>query len=254
MGKLSTYINYFSDSLKHGDFISILNSIAYAGLGKSFGKDRMITTGTGHFFTRGGTNDFQFANHAYEWSLKESIVDHASRGFEYFFDIGTCIGEHSFYAAQNGMNVYSFEAVPQNARVFNINRYLNNSMEKVTLFEHALGARNEVGQFRFDPVNTGASHRVYDEEAIPVNIKPFDDIFDSLHIPYSAKVLMKIDVEGMEPQVLEGAMNTLRNLQTVSLIMEDKFDENDYIINTLNRTGSYSFSRIDAYNALAEKQ
>jgi len=254
MRKLITYISYLFEYIKFGDLTSVFNAIYYVVNNKSLPSDRVIRTSTGVFFTRGGTNDFQFANHNYEKNIKDFILSSFKDGFTHFFDIGTCIGEHSIYASHTGLKAYAFEAIPQNARVFRLNMDLNNTYEDITFYNHALGSCNEVGQFFYEPVNTGASRRVYGEKAISVSIRPFDDIFDELYFPYSTKSLFKIDVEGMELEVLSGAKQTLRMIDDVRLIIEDKFDDQKSIEGFLKSIGNFDFERLDEYNVIATKR
>ncbi|HNW55151.1 MAG TPA: hypothetical protein PKN21_12820, partial [Bacteroidales bacterium] len=75
MKKAVTYIRYFSDYLRFGDFLSILSSVKYLLNKTSHRQNRIIRTSVGWFYCRSNTNDFQFANYYYEWGVKKFIMN-----------------------------------------------------------------------------------------------------------------------------------------------------------------------------------
>lgn len=122
-------------------------------------------------------------------------------------DIGAHIGTHTINLAKclnNGV-VYAFEPQPKIFRELYYNLLLNN-VQNVKLFNSAVGSEN--GKIELSPLcgdNEGGSG-CYGSSGI------FADLLtiDSLNLNNVS--LIKIDVEGMEDKVLEGAKETiLRN-------------------------------------------
>lgn len=253
MGKIGTYAHYFQDYIKHGDFTSILNSINYIVLGKVNSKDRVVKTSTGQFYCRAGSIDFQFANERYEIKIKEVVKEKIEEGYQLFFDIGACIGEHSIHAAKLGAKVYAFEPVSQNYQILQKNITLNQLNHKISALNFGLGEREYLAFFEYNPVNTGMSKRIDEQSDITAEIKPFNKVYDELEIDHSIPVILKIDVEGMEADVLEGALNTFAQLDKLFIIFEDKHSKLSSIIQQLDSIGNFQYNRIDKYNMSALK-
>jgi hypothetical protein len=133
MNTLIIYLRYLFEYLKFGDFISVIASFRYVVSRKSHKSDRIIRTSIGTFFCRKNTNDFQFANYAYEWNVKKYILDH-HHDYSVFIDGGACIGEYCIMLANNGMRCYAFEPVKENYAVLTKNLELNNLTSEIKTF------------------------------------------------------------------------------------------------------------------------
>lgn len=153
----------------------------------------------------------------HEPRVKEFLSSQFTPG-HVFVDVGANVGAYSLRAASKGMKVISFEPNPENAKLLMRNAELNSL--SVDLHECALG-RSE-GKVLLS--HTGATSRVSrmeraDEEG-PVQrengIEATLSTLDSFDLP---KVdLMKIDVEGYELDVLEGAKKTLERCRPNMMI------------------------------------
>ncbi len=152
-----------------------------------------------------------------------------------FFDIGANIGIYSLYAAYKHQNieVFSFEPVQENfiALVKNIN--LNNmninpinlalssevGFKELFLSDLRVGnsgaqideAKNEAGE-GFSPKKV--------EKILTVSI---DTLIHSFKMP--APNYIKIDVDGLEPKILQGMSNTLKSDNTLSILVESNNHE-----------------------------
>lgn len=253
MSKLITYAKYFKDYIKYDDLQSIFQSIQYVVSKKVTSKDRVVQTSIGTFFCRAGSIDFQFANAAYEIDIKNLIVEYIEKGYSTFFDIGACIGEHSINAAKKGAKVFAFDPIPDTYNVLKKNIELNNLSDQIKAFDFGLGEREYLAFFQYDPINTGKSKKVAEKSDISAEIKPLSKVFKELELNYTTPTLFKIDVEGMEADVIEGGLDTFATLDNVFIIFEDKHSDLNAIKQQLNSIGNFEFSRVDNYNMSALK-
>jgi FkbM family methyltransferase len=120
------------------------------------------------------------------------------------FDVGAHIGNHSLYlAAICGLSVHAWEPYDDSRAQLDANLALNPDLD-VTVHAWAAGARVDRGRFtrgmwlEFDPTRDGATMKL-DRGGIEV-----DRIDDRLDVPDLA--VIKIDVEGMEADVIAGAI------------------------------------------------
>ncbi len=172
-------------------------------------------------YVRPGTNDLDLLAH------------HEPRVLEWFrvlpgetmVDVGAHIGRYTLLAARHGARVVSLEPDPDNFSVLEANVALN-GFRGVSL--HPVAASNEIGHVelvRLDGTNRGMSAvRATAWARLPTPDNPHAPIvprapLDQVLAPLGMDRVdwLKIDVEGHEVQVLEGAPGTLRRTQRLIL-------------------------------------
>ena len=130
-----------------------------------------------------------------------------------FIDVGANLGSYTILASgMIGCDTISFEPSDKIYRILNDNVALNNVRDKVSLYNIALGDRDEVKTIGLK----GAMTYITNNNSLPlqkINIKKLDSF-----VNYSS--LIKIDVEGYEEYVLKGAKNILNHSKTEALIIE----------------------------------
>jgi FkbM family methyltransferase len=254
MGKLITYFLYLFDYLKNGDAASVRHSILYLRKGKSHSENRMIRTSIGRFQCRANTNDFQFANLYYEWSVKRFILSSREK-YTLFIDGGACIGDYSILLSSSFHRCLAFEPVTENFRALSENIGLNGLEKKIETFPYALGEVNERIYFLFNPVNTGASCKSPGNEPTrwPAEQRTFDSLLPEMSIDPAERVLFKLDIEGMENEALRGAGKFLREHPEITLIIESKHSDIENIKCTLSGFARFEFGIVDDYNIFAKK-
>jgi FkbM family methyltransferase len=252
--KLITYSRYFFEYLKHGDFISIVASVKYLVNKTSHSQDRTIKTTIGIFFCRKNTNDFQFANYKYEWGVKKYLLDNL-HSYSVFIDGGACVGDYCVLLSRKNVRCFAFEPVPDNFNVLTKNLKLNNLDKDIKAYPFGLGATNEYTDFVFNPVNTGASHIAKNGEATgcKVEIRSFDSILNLLAIPREERILIKLDIEGMEPDAIRGAKNFILEYPNITFVIEDKHIGEESIRMALNEIASFEYGVVDEFNIFAKK-
>lgn len=141
---------------------------------------------------------------------------HFLRKEDVFADIGANIGSYTVLAAAHcGAHTFSFEPSPATFRHLTNNIALNRIEAITTLHNIAVGA--EKGELKFtrglDTINHIATED--DADTISVTVDKLDTILNG-----KVPKLIKIDVEGFETEVINGATRTLGNKELKAIIIE----------------------------------
>jgi len=147
-----------------------------------------------------------------------AFVLHVLRPGDLFADIGSNVGSYTVLAAgAAGANCVSFEPLPATFVHLLDNIRLNNLESKVTAKNIGLGASS--GSLTFtsglDCVNHVVAEREVVENSINVPVSTLDAVLSG-----STLTLMKIDVEGFETEVLNGAAETMQGPSLLAVVME----------------------------------
>ncbi|GFH46398.1 hypothetical protein CTEN210_02872 [Chaetoceros tenuissimus] len=154
-----------------------------------------------------------------------------------FLDIGANIGWFSLNMAALGVNVVAFEPMEQNYQM--IKRSLeeqtnidNGVSDRVTLYEHGLGVKEETCFLYSDDGNVGDGHIkcVANEEDLSIQkgysirqkviVKRLDDVLTTEKVKSMNIIAAKLDCEGFEGNVLEGGMNVLLDGGILNILSE----------------------------------
>jgi FkbM family methyltransferase len=147
-----------------------------------------------------------------------SFVLHLLRKDDIFIDVGANIGAYTVLAgAAVGSKCFSIEPVSATFSYLMDNINLNQIGENVRAFNIGAGRENEVLSFtaRLDTENHVATNSDSHVETIKVPVKPLDDIVGDIE-----PLCIKIDVEGFEMAVVEGAQDILSKPSLLAVIME----------------------------------
>lgn len=149
-----------------------------------------------------------------------------------FYDIGANVGMYSIYAGVNKKNlkIFSFEPTFFNFWLLNKNIYINNLQEKVTALCVALYNKDTL-DYIFMPEISDGSALVNIGSALDYNKNQFNSVFKQGSIAFALDSFIekykiplpnhiKIDVDGVEKEIVEGAKNTLSNKNLKSLLIE----------------------------------
>lgn len=144
-----------------------------------------------------------------------AFVLHFLREGDYFVDVGANVGVYSILAGSTGARVLAVEPVPDTYQVLLDNIYLNRLQENVTAKN--VGAGSTRTQLTFS-TNKGATNHVLpaqaaDQEGLVVEVEPLDALAEHA-------TLLKIDVEGYETEVLNGADRHLLSPKLQAIIVE----------------------------------
>lgn len=148
-----------------------------------------------------------------------------------FWDIGANVGVYSIYGAvKKDIKVYAFEPSPFNFHVLSKNIYLNKKSETISAFCLALSERTTIDYLNLKSIGEGAAHTsflntvnefgesfipMYSQSTLGFSVDEFIELFD-LQVPNH----IKIDVDGAEQFVINGALKTLQSPQLKSILIE----------------------------------
>ena len=165
-----------------------------------------MTGATGNVYT--GLHEFE----------DMAFVLHVLRTSDVFVDVGANVGSYTILASAGlGAKTIAFEPIPQTYKYLLDNIRLNSVDDLVTA--HNLGIGSERGELAFtsglDTVNhvLGSAESGVASSRIPVNT--LDESLGHAH-----PAIIKVDVEGFESCVIEGAAKALGRDSLLAVIME----------------------------------
>jgi len=143
---------------------------------------------------------------------------HVLREDDVFIDIGANVGSYTILAcAARAARGYAFEPIPSTFLRLTENIRLNGIGAKVAAFN--VGLAQEEGTLFFTSDLDTVNHALAKDEVAPGSVSVKVMTLDKA-VEIDGPTLIKIDVEGFETPVLEGAEQTLRNANVHSVIME----------------------------------
>jgi FkbM family methyltransferase len=168
-----------------------------------------------HKFYMDHLQDYLCAGLHYEPKTSNFFNAHI-KNCKVFVDVGANIGGYTIRAAKY-CKVYALEPLPRNYKILKINEKLNNV--KINSFNIAAGNKNGKVKLYYTQGNWGSPSVKHEQNYfIEVEMKPLDEIINEESID-----LIKIDVEGAEDLVLEGARNCLKRTKMVIIERSESF-------------------------------
>ena len=186
----------------------ILNlPVIYPWIGQSkFVVEREMTGATGNIYA--GLHEF----------FDMAFCLHLLSSGDLFVDVGANIGSYTVLASKvTGANSVALEPVPQTFERLKRNINLNEISFLVDARCCAVGANSSVIKFSSDcdTTNQVISGDEYKGKWIEVPVLSLDEILQTLK-----PTLIKIDVEGYEPNVIDGAKETLKSDSLLAVLIE----------------------------------
>jgi len=160
------------------------------------------------------------------------IDTHLKEG-DTLYDIGANIGQYSLYAAKclNGnAQILTFEPEALNFAKLNRNIVLNNLGQTITAYPLAISDKTRIDHFYSKAFKTGAALHALGRP-ITQGEKPFepqnrqgimavslDDLTHKFGLPFPTHI--KVDVDGLEDHLIDGATNTLKDPRLKTFLIE----------------------------------
>tara|TARA_A100001015_G_C14978657_1_gene708446 strand:- start:684 stop:1556 length:873 start_codon:yes stop_codon:yes gene_type:complete len=157
-----------------------------------------------------------------------------------FWDIGANLGLYSIYAALNfeKIKIISFEPSTSNLRILSRNIYLNNLQHKIKIIQLPLGNKEmSFSDFRESIFEEGASNNAFDDR-INFEGRSFNEKNSYQILGTTANYILKnnitaipdyvkIDVDGLEHNILIGFFNYLKHpkIKKIQIELNENFEE-----------------------------
>jgi FkbM family methyltransferase len=164
---------------------------------------------------------------------------------ENFFDVGANIGQYSMLAAKRGLLVHAFEPEAQNFALM-VRNFAINKLESAYAWPVALSDSNGMAQLHLSTVMAGGSCHAFGESRdFRGQIKEFPARQGAVgfKMDYAADMVgawphhIKIDVDGFEHRVIQGAEKCLQHAKSVLIELNRNYPEHvqllDYMTNGL---------------------
>tara|TARA_A100001035_G_scaffold130862_1_gene102881 strand:+ start:492 stop:1385 length:894 start_codon:yes stop_codon:yes gene_type:complete len=135
-------------------------------------------------------------------------------------DIGSNIGNHAIEFAKYFKKVICYEPNP---RAYDLLATNTKHLKNVEVFNWGIGSKEEFLKLQENINNIGGSSAKYQIDAkniVNIEIKPLDNFLDS----FKKVMLLKIDVEGMEIDVLRGAEKIITKFYPLICFEQHKTD------------------------------
>lgn len=178
---------------------------------------------------------------------KQTAVRRVVKSGMKVFDIGANAGFYTLaFSRLVGAtgHVWAFEPLPENIR--NLRRHIAlNALQNVTVVEAAVSEKS--GAAGFLPAPSNAMGRLSDHGEITVRTVSIDETCQGTGMPD----LIKLDVEGAESAVLEGARQTLSRHRPIILLATHGREQERRCVEILRAFG-YEFSYLDGAPAASE--
>ena len=161
-----------------------------------------------------------------------------------FWDIGANIGLYSLYSLtlKKKLNVVAFEPSPQNFTILTKNITLNKMSKNITAIPNPLdNMNNNISFLKEKDIEEAGSKSTFDDNTEHNNYSNlYKTICLSIDYLIKNKVLeipnyIKIDVDGNERRIIEGASNTLndKNIKSILIESNDANNEKEKIVQFL---------------------
>ncbi|MGO4876816.1 FkbM family methyltransferase [Pedobacter psychrotolerans] len=140
-----------------------------------------------------------------------------------FFDIGANVGSYTLLASFRKAKTIAFEPILETFDILKKNIELNSLHADVTLVNKAVSSKHGIINFTNNQDTTNHVVNHASEQTTEVEMILLDDFFEE-----NKPILMKIDVEGFETEVLNGAKNYLSDTSLKAIIIELNGSGNRY--------------------------
>jgi FkbM family methyltransferase len=147
-----------------------------------------------------------------------AFVLHFLRPDDRFIDVGANAGSYTVLAAGAvGASTIAIEPIPATFERLLDNVHVNRLTDRVTCLNCGAGARPAALRFTAgsDTMNHAVSNAGEEQDSIVVPVRTLDEI-----VPLDRLAFLKIDVEGFETAVLDGAGSLLHSANLLGMLVE----------------------------------
>lgn len=215
-----------------GLFLSVLIDIFFHMAGSSLAAlPRVYVSGVTYskrydvyFYVRAFSDDLYSVMPEREGDVNETVLSGLKKG-DVFIDVGANVGYYSVLAGKivgETGQVISIEPIPDTARVLNLNLRLNR-LKNVKVLQKAAWNSNKILNIHI-PKGFFGMASIYEPDGVADILEvegfPLDGLLGVKKVDF-----LKIDAEGSEYPILEGARKTLKRTRHVILEASNQRDE-----------------------------
>ena len=146
-----------------------------------------------------------------EWLAQSYMLDQISGSGDLLIDCGANIGELGIWARARGLSYMAVEPEPLDARCNDLNNFGGQPHTNRCALWHESGIRTF-----YSAAEWGDSSMIqpYDSAVkVGVHALTLDSMLDGIHLP--DRTILKVEAEGAEPEVIQGASQTLNRIKWV---------------------------------------
>jgi len=161
----------------------------------------------------------EVAGRGYEFALRR-LLDLLLRSDDVFIDVGAHWGVHSLAAATrlpNEVSVVALEANPENSRRLSTWVERNGLEQEIEVIPKAVGDRVGIAHMR--PNGSSMGHQIA-PDGVEVDMTTLDQILADHDWLRWRRLVLKVDVEGLEMEVFAGARQLFSQCQVAAVIWE----------------------------------
>ena len=216
--------------------------------------------------TRGNKNFLFYTPNALTRSRGETLFTKEAETIEWidgfengtiFYDIGANVGVYTIYAgvSKTDLKIFAFEPTYFNYSLLNKNIFINKLDATVSALCVALSDRNALDYIYMPEVIDGAAMVNFGSN-LDYNKEKFDPTFKQGSLAFSLDYLVtefnmpipnyiKIDVDGLEKEIIHGALQTLKNPAVKSILIElnENIKDDMELLNTIKECGFSTVSK-----------
>lgn len=175
-----------------------------------------------------------------------------------FYDIGANVGTYSIFAAHHCRRVYAFEPEAQNFFLLNRNVVANGLQDRIIAYPLAIAGSCKMDTLRVSSLAAGAAFHSFGTdldfkgEQVAAVLRQgslsvsLDELVQGHELDFPTRI--KIDVDGLESEVLKGGRAVLSDARLRGLLVEVTEDDKEAhgVIGTLQAYGLVIVSRGEA--------
>lgn len=220
---------------------------------------QLITLNTifGTYIIRNISSDITIASPSFERQDIEELLDRIHKSLinntrVVFIDAGACFGKYTvlvggrFRSYKNRLSILAFEPDPENYKLLEINIRIN-KLHNVQAFQTALSNKRAMKPFYyFEPMKQIVSFKTSKRIIIPTT--RLDSYQNNVKSGHDCELFIKLDVEGHENEVLQGAGRMFRRYKNTIVLAEDSMPGHNNPMNYLSSHGSF-ITKISSYNS-----
>lgn len=223
---------------------SVFTKKNYFTMGEGLNSDVMAINSYGVFTCRKKSADLHIISDSYEFDVR-TLFESLAKKSCLIVDVGANVGKYAILAAKTNPSseIFAFEPSRSNFAILKKNKEINHC-NNLQLMELAISKKQGTMNLYDGPGTGGFSLKVKSKNFKKVKINKLDNLFKNKTID-----LIKIDTEGAELDVLNGATELINNKRIKNILVElDKKDEET--IKKMMKSKGYSIKRIQYNNFL----